>query len=205
VNEVPPYPDHDCPACERGERTVTPPHSSVVGSMPVHQPSGNVCVKWLAPEILDILRKNQQQGNGVLWADSSGHVWDRVEGVSCVQCPHCLFTFDSIHTDGKGGYSCPNCTGCPETGEGARDRGLILELGAFGMGKAAAFRWVMMKIGETFGSTPAMFILAAAIAAGANEKLEIHIAKVLRIMRELADQYGVDMRDVDIVPTSDQQ
>lgn len=53
----PPYPDHDCPACTRGEKTVTPPHSSTVGSMPVHQPSGNVCQKYIQPAMLDALKK----------------------------------------------------------------------------------------------------------------------------------------------------
>ena len=33
-----------CPACERGEKTITPPHISIVGSMPVHFPSGSICI-----------------------------------------------------------------------------------------------------------------------------------------------------------------
>lgn len=36
-----------CPACDRGERTITPPHSSIVGSAPVHMPSGQICLKWV--------------------------------------------------------------------------------------------------------------------------------------------------------------
>lgn len=34
-----------CPACERGEGVITPPHSKIVGTGPVHHPSGNICVK----------------------------------------------------------------------------------------------------------------------------------------------------------------
>lgn len=37
-----------CAACERGEETIVPPNSSIVGSMPVHRPSGNVCQKAFA-------------------------------------------------------------------------------------------------------------------------------------------------------------
>ena len=33
--------------CERGEKTTTPPHSSIVGASPVHYPSGNVCMKHM--------------------------------------------------------------------------------------------------------------------------------------------------------------
>jgi hypothetical protein len=36
-----------CEACERGEKTITPPHSSIVGSLPVHTPSGMLCAKFL--------------------------------------------------------------------------------------------------------------------------------------------------------------
>lgn len=36
-----------CPACDRGEKTTTPPHSSIVGSSPVHYPSGHVCMKHI--------------------------------------------------------------------------------------------------------------------------------------------------------------
>lgn len=38
-----------CDACDRGERTITPPHSSVVGSRPVHAPSGALCAIGLPP------------------------------------------------------------------------------------------------------------------------------------------------------------
>lgn len=59
----PPYPDHDCPACDRGEKTTTPPVSSTVGSMPVHSPSGQVCQKYIDPELLKILvDSNQSKG-----------------------------------------------------------------------------------------------------------------------------------------------
>lgn len=36
--------------------------------------------------------------------------WLREEGVTCVVCPACAFTFDAFHTDKDGGYSCPVCT-----------------------------------------------------------------------------------------------
>lgn len=35
--------------------------------------------------------------------------WEREEGVTCVVCPACAFTFDACHTDEGGGYSCPVC------------------------------------------------------------------------------------------------
>jgi len=51
--------DNECPACARGEKTVTPPHSSIVGSAPVHRPSGNVCMKYLTPQVVEILANNR--------------------------------------------------------------------------------------------------------------------------------------------------
>lgn len=35
--------------------------------------------------------------------------WQIEEGVRCVVCPGCAFTFDATHTDPDGSYSCPNC------------------------------------------------------------------------------------------------
>jgi hypothetical protein len=36
--------------------------------------------------------------------------WEIEEGVRCVVCPACAFTFDAIHKDtGRDGYSCPCC------------------------------------------------------------------------------------------------
>lgn len=35
--------------------------------------------------------------------------WSVVEGVTCVACPDCAFTFDADHEDVDGGYSCPAC------------------------------------------------------------------------------------------------
>jgi hypothetical protein len=35
--------------------------------------------------------------------------WEIEEGVRCVVCPTCGFTFDAIHVDVGGGYSCPQC------------------------------------------------------------------------------------------------
>jgi hypothetical protein len=36
--------------------------------------------------------------------------WPREEGVTCVVCPACAFTFDAGHTDvDGGGHSCPAC------------------------------------------------------------------------------------------------
>lgn len=39
-----------CPACERGEKTITPPHSGVVGTAPIHFPNGNVCTRTANPQ-----------------------------------------------------------------------------------------------------------------------------------------------------------
>lgn len=61
----PPYPDHDCPACNRNERVTEPPTSSVVGSAPVHRPSGQVCLKYIKPELLRIL-EGAKYGQGVI-------------------------------------------------------------------------------------------------------------------------------------------
>jgi rubrerythrin len=40
---------------------------------------------------------------------SAAQTWEREEGVTCVVCPTCGFTFDEFHTDADGGYSCPVC------------------------------------------------------------------------------------------------
>lgn len=32
-----------------------------------------------------------------------------IEGVRCVAMPCCGFTYDAVHTDGRGLYSCPLC------------------------------------------------------------------------------------------------
>lgn len=54
---LPFFPEHDCPACERDEPATTPPESWVVGAKPVHQPSGNVCMKYLDPKFIETLKK----------------------------------------------------------------------------------------------------------------------------------------------------
>jgi hypothetical protein len=42
----------------------------------------------------------------------SNEAWEIEEGVTCVVCPCCAFTFDETHTDTPlGGYTCPEC-GC---------------------------------------------------------------------------------------------
>lgn len=40
-----------CPACDRGEKTTTPPRSSIVGSGPVHMPSGNICTRGMSEQM----------------------------------------------------------------------------------------------------------------------------------------------------------
>jgi hypothetical protein len=35
--------------------------------------------------------------------------WTTEDNVTCVVCPGCAFTFDAIHTNPEGGYSCPVC------------------------------------------------------------------------------------------------
>lgn len=35
--------------------------------------------------------------------------WEREEGVVCVSCPDCAFTFDAVHTNDDGSYLCPVC------------------------------------------------------------------------------------------------
>ena len=49
------------------------------------------------------------------WTDACGHVWELRPNTTCVECPHCLFTFAAIHTVEPEGYDCPNCHGCPDT------------------------------------------------------------------------------------------
>lgn len=51
-----------CPACDRGEKTTTPPHSSIVGSTPVHYPSGNVCMKHIPQKEYDWLMTRYKRG-----------------------------------------------------------------------------------------------------------------------------------------------
>jgi len=41
---------------------------------------------------------------------SPGTEWDRVVGITGVECPDCAFTFDAAHEDEGGGYSCPLCS-----------------------------------------------------------------------------------------------
>jgi hypothetical protein len=57
IKSVPqPFPDNVCPACERGERSLTPPPTSIFPKpVPVHNPSGNVCAKFINPEMLKAL------------------------------------------------------------------------------------------------------------------------------------------------------
>lgn len=35
--------------------------------------------------------------------------WLVTEGVRCVSCPDCAFTFDAMHEDQDGTFSCPAC------------------------------------------------------------------------------------------------
>lgn len=35
--------------------------------------------------------------------------WPVERGVTCVSCPDCAFTFDAMHADEDGSYSCPLC------------------------------------------------------------------------------------------------
>lgn len=41
----------------------------------------------------------------------SDKVWEVEEGVTCVVCPDCVFTFDAVHENDEpeGTYSCPLC------------------------------------------------------------------------------------------------
>jgi len=54
-----PQQERKCEACERGEKTVTPPHSSIVGSSLVHYPSGNVCMKFVPQYQYDVMKKRR--------------------------------------------------------------------------------------------------------------------------------------------------
>jgi hypothetical protein len=48
----------DCEDCDKGERTITPPRSSIVGTMPVYYPSGHICTaspEW--KEMQETIRK----------------------------------------------------------------------------------------------------------------------------------------------------
>lgn len=47
----------------------------------------------------------------------SAHGWDIEEGVRCVVCPACAFTFAAVHEDfGGSGYTCPNCSASTDDG-----------------------------------------------------------------------------------------
>lgn len=57
--------------------------------------------------------------------------WEIVQGVVCVVCPACAFTFDMGHVDddGTGRHSCPNCqddTPSPRPAPGYRVRAVVL-------------------------------------------------------------------------------
>lgn len=44
----------------------------------------------------------------------SGPHWEQIEGVVCVVCPDCAFTFGAEHQNTRGGgYTCPNCQPAP--------------------------------------------------------------------------------------------
>jgi hypothetical protein len=82
--------DEDCPRC--------------FSHMQFRNPSGGfICMpcgnEW-APDQLGVRRPDRENRGG--WP-----VWD---GVTCVECPGCGFTFSAWHPDVVGvGYSCPEC------------------------------------------------------------------------------------------------
>lgn len=56
MSEQPPFPNNKCDACERQIRATVIPYSSILGHAAVHA-NGNVCAKWINPEILKELSK----------------------------------------------------------------------------------------------------------------------------------------------------
>ena len=38
-----------------------------------------------------------------------GEAWATEDGVTCVVCPSCAFTFDAVHVEADGSYDCPAC------------------------------------------------------------------------------------------------
>jgi len=57
IPKIPDAPDVSCEACDRGEKTITPPFSSILGpGLPVHHPSGMLCSKFL-PKLPDAAGK----------------------------------------------------------------------------------------------------------------------------------------------------
>lgn len=52
------FPERDCPACERGEQANVPPANSIFPNpLPVHNPSGNICAKFIPQHHWDALLK----------------------------------------------------------------------------------------------------------------------------------------------------
>lgn len=65
--------EQKCAACDRGEKATTPPRSSIVGSTPVHYPSGNVCLKHIPREEYEVLMKLAASRIGAKGGSDGGH------------------------------------------------------------------------------------------------------------------------------------
>lgn len=64
IIDNPPYPEHECERCDKGEMKVLPPPSDIIGQVALHMPSGNVCMKWKKPEWIRIEREILEKKNG---------------------------------------------------------------------------------------------------------------------------------------------
>lgn len=53
--------------------------------------------------------------------------WEIERDRTNVVCPDCAFSFDAIHQDGDGGYTCPLCEPAPASGEPSGAEAVVRE------------------------------------------------------------------------------
>lgn len=53
--------------------------------------------------------------------------WEVEHDRTNVVCPDCAFSFDAIHQDGDGGYTCPLCEPAPASGEPSGAEAVVRE------------------------------------------------------------------------------
>lgn len=80
----------------------------------IERAQDNVCPTCNRPAILQ-----------TPWTDPAGQTWEIRSNVTCVECPHCQFTFAAIHTakiDDEETYACPKCEVGPLAEQGQSQR-----------------------------------------------------------------------------------
>ena len=107
----------NCPACDKGEKYLDPPHSGIVGSMRVHYPSGNICMnsaEWEELQKRVRVCKDTPAPKAVkVYGEQSGHA-------RCGRHDRLLERFDL--PDGWTWF-CPDCAVIEKQKESTNDSG----------------------------------------------------------------------------------